>query len=314
MSALVERLARSLYADAGEAEAFVAAVGNGGSAVPAAVFPADHEPQRGTLPDWVPSWVGLPDSSCAAAYGLDLSSVWAAMVLTAAGPVRALLDLCASPGGKSVFAARALRPATQVANEVVGKRLGPLRHNLARCGVVAFTQRQDVGWWAERAAAAFDLVLVDAPCSGQSLVARGVENRGCFHPAVVDGNARRQRGILLRAAECVAPGGWLAYLTCTYSLAENERTVGWFLKKHAGWSAVEVPGLVPWRSPHSEVPCHRLGPHERLGAGGFSCLLRRDGVAGDLPAVPAEALAWPVAGHRQGPFSERSGGVESDPS
>jgi len=294
VSALVERLARRLFATGAEGLAFAAAVRSGVCARPVAVFPAGHAVRHGDLPGWVPPWVGLPDPSCGAAYGLDLSSVWAAMVLSAAGPVRVLLDLCASPGGKSVLAARALGPGLQVANEVSGKRLGPLRHNLARCGVRAFTQRQEVGWWADHAAAAFDLVLVDAPCSGQSLVARGIENRGCFHPAVIDGNAHRQRGILARAAACVAPGGWLAYLTCTYSLEENERSVAWFLKKHAGWSAVEVPQLAAWRSPHAAVPCHRLGPHQGLGAGGFSCLLRRDGATGELPPLPAEASAWPV--------------------
>ncbi len=295
MSALLERLARRLFATSGEADAFVRAVSGGACAVPVAVFPPGSVPERGGLPEWVPACVGRPDPSNAAAYGLDLSSVWAAMVLSEVSPVRALLDLCAAPGGKSVIAARVLQPEMQVANETVGKRLGPLRHNLARCGVRAFTQRQGPEWWAEQAAGCFDVVVVDAPCSGQSLVARGVENRGCFHPSVVDGNARRQRGILARAAQCVADGGWLAYLTCTYSPEENERTVAWFLRRHPGWAAVEVPVLRPWQSPHVAVPCHRLGPHQGVGAGGFSCLLRRAGVAGELPPLPPEATAWPVA-------------------
>jgi 16S rRNA C967 or C1407 C5-methylase (RsmB/RsmF family) len=295
-------LAGRLYASPQDAKAFLDAIESGGSGRPVAVFPAGHPAgDRAGLPDWLPPWVGRPDPTCGAAYGLDLSSVWEAMVLSALARPRTMLDLCAAPGGKSVLAARLLQPALQLANEVVGKRLGMLRHNLARCGVSACTQRLDPAWWALHAAEAFDLVLVDAPCSGQSLLARGIQNRGCFHPAIVGGNARRQRSILAKAAACVAPGACLAYLTCTFSLEENERNVVWFLKHHPDWQACEVPVLAAWRSPHAEPPCHRLGPHLGLGAGGFACLLQRPGSSPTLPPLPPQATAWPVAGEAAPP-------------
>lgn len=295
MNALAQRLARRLFAAEAEARAFLDALQAGQSARPVAVFPEGASPRRDSLPGWLPGCIGHPDPACQAAYGLDLSSVWEGMVFCAVTPPpRALLDLCASPGGKSVLAARLLRPPVHIANEVTAKRLGMLRHNLARCRVPSFTQRLDPAWWAANTPDAFDLVVVDAPCSGQSLPARGIENPGCFHPAIVDGNARRQRSILAKAAACVAPGGHLAYLTCTFSLEENERTVAWFLKRHPGWHATEIPVLAPWRSPHATHACHRLAPHLGLGAGGFACLLQREGNSPELPPLPAETTAWPV--------------------
>lgn len=296
MSAQLERLAARLYPEPGEAGRFVAAVRAGGSGRRVAAWPGAAPPVGGEVPGWLPGWVGAAEGAGEAGYVLDLSSVWAMAVVTAvAGPVRRLLDLCAAPGGKSVVAARWLRPGLHVANELVPKRLGILRHNLARCGVAAFTQRQRAEWWAEHCVGGFDVVLVDAPCSGQSLPARGVRNPGCFHPAVVAGNVRRQRGVLARAAAAVAPGGHLVYATCTYSLEENERVVRWFLKGREDWSAVAVPALGAWRSPHVTEPCHRLGPQHGLGAGGFVALLRRGGEPGQLPGLPAEVCAWPVA-------------------
>ena len=62
-----------------------------------------------------------------------------------------------------------LRPDLIVANEVVRARLGPLRHNLARLRIpAAFTQAMSVADWSRAAPAAFDLVLLDAPCTWSS--------------------------------------------------------------------------------------------------------------------------------------------------
>ena len=296
-SALRERLAARLFDVPEERAAFEAALEAGASARRVEVVGGPAGP-RGGLPEWVPAFVREKDGAGEGegAYGLDLSSVWEMLPLGEIGrPVRRLLDLCAAPGGKSLLAARWVEPEFHLANEVVPKRLGILRHNLARCGVAAFTQRLMPERLAELAAAAFDLVLVDAPCSGQSLLARGIENPGCFHPATVKGNAMRQRKILAAAARCVAPGGWMLFTTCTFAPDENEKNVGWFTKRHDGFEPVAVASMERWRSRLGGEACYRLGPHEGLGAGGFACLLRRHGEAGDLPELAAELTAFPVA-------------------
>lgn len=293
-SALPGRLAARLFETPGEREEFLSALAAGVSARPVEVA-GGNGCDGGGLPEWVPAFVRERQAGDESAYGLDLSSVWEMRPLEMVGrPVRRLLDLCAAPGGKSLLAARWVAPEFHLANELVPKRLGILRHNLARCGVTAFTQRLDPRQLADAAPAGFDLVLVDAPCSGQSLVARGIENQGCFHPATIKGNAMRQRGILASAAACVAPGGWLLYSTCTFSPDENEKNMVWFGRKQVDFEALAVAGMEAWQSARAPHPCYTLYPHQGLGSGGFCCLWQRRGGPAALPELDPALSAYPV--------------------
>jgi 16S rRNA C967 or C1407 C5-methylase (RsmB/RsmF family) len=125
----------------------------------------------------------------------------------------------------------------------------------------------------------FDLVIVDAPCSGQSMAAKGKESGGGFHPATVNQNSNRQKRILACVAPCVKPGGCLAYMTCTYSPEENEEVVAWLLKKMPEFRPVPLGRMEPLQSHLTDIPCVRVWPHTGPGAGGFSCLLQREGGA-----------------------------------
>jgi 16S rRNA C967 or C1407 C5-methylase (RsmB/RsmF family) len=232
-----------------------------------------------------------------AIYSLDFSSVFAGSALLVAAKKLespAVLDVCAAPGGKTIFCQLALEPRVLVANEVIGKRLGILRHNLKRCGIPAFTQRLDVSELSKIAPSAFDVVVVDAPCSGQSLLAKGIENPGCFHKATVNRNLRRQRRIIVESARTVSPGGFLFYATCTFAVEENERVVEWLLKGTDRFVPVEVPHLAKWASPQAAFPCYRLYPHSGLGAGAFCCLLRQTETIRGPGQLPAELLRYPV--------------------
>lgn len=148
--------------------------------------------------------------------------------------------------------------------------------------------------WAEQAPGCFDLILADAPCSGQSLLAKGIPNPGCFHAAATGGNAKRQRGILLAALQCLVPGGFLLYTTCTYAPEENERNVLYLLKRHPELETVSVPELEPFHSGLTEEACYRLMPFHGAGAGGFTCLLHKKGEKPPLPPLADELLAWPI--------------------
>ena len=241
-------------------------------------------------PGWMPDYVDLVPfeqrpgrherHEAGDFYCVDPSSVFMAAGLSLigdAGNVETVLDVCSSPGGKSIMAWRALKPAHVWSNEVIGKRIPALISNLRRCEIAPATViNVDTKFFPEQAHCVADVVLVDAPCSGQTLIARGKESPGCFHPATINMNANRQRRILANSAASVKPAGWLVYMTCTYSMKENERNVEWLLKKFPHLNAVEVNSVSDYRSPLTEAPCYRMWPMNSIGAGGFFAVFRRD--------------------------------------
>lgn len=208
-------------------------------------------------------------------YCLDLSSVFEASVLGGLPAGGTVVDVCAAPGGKAIFAWRALQPERLIANEVIGKRLGALHGNLRRCGVPAETRNADPTALAAELAGQAAVVLVDAPCSGQSLLARGQDNPGAFHPVTVGGCAGRQKRILAESRELVATDGYLVYSTCTYSREENEGIIAWFLGHFPEFEAIDVPSHRAYLSPHAPFPTYRLWPGTGAGAGGFVAVLQR---------------------------------------
>ncbi len=235
--------------------------------------------------DWLPPRVYVPaagerptaheDYARGLYYSLDLSSCWESAALAVVPAPEASLDLCAAPGGKSMLMAARYLPVSHTANEVNASRRGILRQNMTLCGVpnVEVTGLRPDQWAAD--GRLFNLVLVDAPCSGQSLLCKGIRNPGCLGAQMVNGNAKRQKGIMLAAVQCVAPSGYILYSTCTYDPDENEKVMSYILRRVPGWEAVEVPSLASYRSTLCEFPAYRLLPHHGCGAGGFCCLLKK---------------------------------------
>ncbi len=209
-------------------------------------------------------------------YCLDFSSVFAAStLLTISSPLQLILDMCAAPGGKSIFAWSSLHPELLIANEVIGKRLGMLISNLKRCQIhPSFVANRDSSILATTFAKTSQLVIVDAPCTGQSLLAKGGKAPGCFHPSAINQCSNRQKRIIANSAQVVAPQGYLAYMTCTYSPEENEAVCEWFLKKFPQFQPVEVPHLSAYQSHLTQIPCYRMWPQEKLGAGAFTVLFQ----------------------------------------
>ncbi|MGJ3254645.1 MAG: RsmB/NOP family class I SAM-dependent RNA methyltransferase [Elainellaceae cyanobacterium] len=227
-------------------------------------------------------------------YCLDFSSVFAASILQAiASPIRVVFDMCASPGGKSVFAWRLFQPDLLLSNEVIGKRMGALISNLKRCqSRPAIALSLDSKIVAEDIPHASDLVMVDAPCTGQSLLVKGIPAPGCFHPVTINKNANRQKRILANSARLVAPHGYLAYTTCAYSPDENEGVSQWFLERFPMFQPVDVPMLSRFQSHLTDVPCYRMLPQSGLGAGAFTTLFQNI-ESGDRRPIPESFLENP---------------------
>ena len=185
-------------------------------------------------------------------------------------------DLCASPGGKASAIAERLGPnGFLLANESIRSRVDVLHYSLARTGNPCFAvSSYDPEMLANLMPQAFDAVLVDAPCSGQTLVGRNKRDDNAFSENQIEHCALRQQRILQSAIQLLKLGGRLIYSTCTFATEENESQIQWLQEQFPGaWEPIEPLELVPWRSP-VQAGCYRLWPHRDHCAGGFAAGLR----------------------------------------
>jgi 16S rRNA C967 or C1407 C5-methylase (RsmB/RsmF family) len=145
-----------------------------------------------------------------------------------------VLDLCAAPGGKATQIGELLAGSGWlVANDPVRARAERLSCLIARHGVAnASIYSLDPTSMSKSFEASFDKILVDAPCSGESLFAKRIDFRSDIRDAEVKGATRRQFLILSCAAKMLKAGGSMVYSTCTYSKEENEDMVAAFLSAH----------------------------------------------------------------------------------
>lgn len=211
-------------------------------------------------------------------YCLDFSSIFAvSTLLTIQMSVKIVVDMCAAPGGKSVFTWRCLQPERLLCNEVIGKRTGMLISNLKRCQIEPSSViSRDSSIVAKAFPKTSSLVMVDAPCTGQSLLAKGDKAPGCFHPTSINKSANRQKRIIANSAQVVAPQGYLAYMTCTYSPEENEQICEWLIERFPQFTPVLIPHLAAYQSHLTSMPCYRMWPQDGLGAGAFTVLFKNN--------------------------------------
>ena len=146
-------------------------------------------------------------------------------------PLRAL-DLCAAPGGKTTLLASLLsEDSLLLANEVIQTRTQALRHNIAKWGLPnVWACNHDPRDFAPLEGY-FDLVLADAPCSGEGLFRKDPEAASEWSLNNVELCCGRQKRILADAAPLVKPGGILLFSTCTYNHKENSDNARWLIEE-----------------------------------------------------------------------------------
>jgi len=144
-------------------------------------------------------------------------------------PLR-VLDLCAAPGGKSTLIQSLLtEDSLLVSNEVIRGRAGILQENIIKWGaagaVVTNNDPRDLG----RMENYFDVIVVDAPCSGSGLFRREPEAIEEWSPENVQLCCQRQQRILADIWPALRKGGILIYSTCSYSVEEDEEILDWMM-------------------------------------------------------------------------------------
>ena len=188
-----------------------------------------------------------------------------------------VLDLSAAPGGKATHLQALLTPdSLLVANEIIGARNKILRQNLARWGGDNHIVTQSDPKYFKKLSRFFDLILVDAPCSGEGLIRKDPGAMREWSEDNVLLCSRRQKRILADIVPALAEGGILIYSTCTYSEAENEENMVWLEQES---ELIPIPLDVPasWgivRSGPGKAG-HRFYPHHTRGEGFFISAFRK---------------------------------------
>ena len=219
---------------AGGAEALAAALDDGAEPGPLAPDSALHSGgDAGRLPGVREGVLRVQDAGSQ----LTARALAQAPVPAAEGRAERWLDLCAGPGGKAALLAAlaAERGATLVANEVAPHRADLVRQALAAVPAGAWTVRAGDGRTiadAPEAAPAFDRVLVDAPCTGLGALRRRPESRWRRTPADLAELTGLQAELLDAAVAVLAPGGVLAYVTCSPHVAETVVQVQDLVRRH----------------------------------------------------------------------------------
>lgn len=200
------------------------------------------------------------------------------------------LDLCASPGGKSTLLSSFLQAESLlISNEVIASRVGMLSENLCKWGRMnnwvthndpkSFTPLQGY----------FDLVLVDAPCSGSGLFRKIPEYANDWNPDMVQLCAQRQQRILHDIDGILAENGVLIYMTCSFCEAENEDIVDYILDQFdvdsVALTMPEAWGVVETQSSRQSGFGYHCYPHKLRGEGFFmACFRNKKNTA--RPALP----------------------------
>jgi 16S rRNA (cytosine967-C5)-methyltransferase len=154
-----------------------------------------------------------------------------------------VLDLCASPGGKTTAMAADMEDTgIVVACDVRAKRVALLRETVRASGAEHVHVAHVGATGPLPFAGGFDRVLVDAPCSGVGTVRRDPDIRWRRGEGELPGLARAQLELLQRAADLVRPGGRLVYATCSSEPEENEQVVDAFLDARGDFRASDLRG------------------------------------------------------------------------
>lgn len=190
-----------------------------------------------------------------------------------AGSPLKVLDLCAAPGGKTTHLASLLsEDDLLVANEVIKSRVGILKENLVKWGFPnTIMVNQDPETFADLEGF-FDIVLVDAPCSGEGMFRKTPDAVNEWSEENVAVCSARQKRILSAAAMLVAPDGLLIYSTCTYNSSENQENARW-LTRTLDFEPVEVNTPEDWGIVKGN-PGLQFFPHLTKGEGFYVAAFR----------------------------------------
>ena len=207
-----------------------------------------------------------------------------AALSTQAGRV---LDMCAAPGSKALLLAALLPAVDIVANDLHAHRLRTLEELRARLGVMnLLTQQYDATLplpknWGQ----GFDLVLLDAPCSGLGTLQRHPEIKWRVTEAKLKELASLQSSLLASAARCLKPNGVLVYAVCSTEPEEGEAVVAALRTEDSAFVDITGERLTALGLNPEDFLTDTFGartwPHLHGCEGFFFCVLKREPLTTD---------------------------------
>lgn len=207
-----------------------------------------------------------------------------------------VLDLCAAPGGKSTLLSTYFSDGLVVSNEVIKSRSAILVENLTKWGqpnVVATNNDPD---HFAKLEGFFDVIVVDAPCSGSGLFRKDPAAIAEWSEQNVLHCSQRQERILAAVLPALKEGGMLIYSTCSYSEEEDEQIADWLVaEKGMKTLAVTVPAawnIVETASAKTGAAGFRFYPNRVAGEGFFAAAFQKMEAAG-VPRLKEQQLVKP---------------------
>lgn len=196
-----------------------------------------------------------------------------------------ILDMCAAPGGKSTQLKNKLgKNGILVSNEIIPSRCKILTGNIERLGLDnVVTTCMNTSKLAKTFPKTFDMIMVDAPCSGEGMFRKEEIAVDEWSLENVGKCAARQAEILENAVTALKDGGYIVYATCTFSLEENEMIIESFLNSHPDFELIPVAESVKENTADGirfdGCRCEnihyarRFYPHKNKGEGQFMAVL-----------------------------------------
>jgi 16S rRNA C967 or C1407 C5-methylase (RsmB/RsmF family)/NOL1/NOP2/fmu family ribosome biogenesis protein len=191
-----------------------------------------------------------------------------------------VLDLCAAPGGKSTLIQSLISPdSLLLSNEVIKSRVPVLNQNMTKWGLVNGIISNNDPAHFKQVPGFFDLMLIDAPCSGSGLFRKDPEAAKLWSPELVKLCSQRQQRILTDAWNGLKENGFLVYSTCSYSKEENEDILDMIFRLYPCQSIALYPdpawNIVETISDQAGARGYRFYPDKILGEGFFLAVIQK---------------------------------------
>ena len=192
-----------------------------------------------------------------------------------------VLDLCAAPGGKTTLIQSLIsKDSLLLSNEVIKSRVNILSENIAKCGAANVVVSNSDSSDFSRLKSFFDVIVVDAPCSGSGLFRKDEAAMEEWSLKAVEFCRQRQQRILADVLPALKQNGILIYSTCSYSLQENEAIADWLLQQK-NVASLELSINPKWnivvsKAEGSNAFGYRFYPNKLKGEGFYMAAFRKN--------------------------------------